>query len=89
MQQPVVLCYPKLQMSPSFIGGDVDQQLSMAKKAVGIYEVDPIVSLSAQVSTLANQIITFTTRESSSKEAAMVATTSHMGEGVGVEQEQC
>ena len=62
---------------------------SLAKKVAGIHEVDPIVSLSAQVSTLANQIVAFTTRESSSKEAAMVATTSYMGEGVGVEQEQC
>ena len=61
----------------------------MAKKAVGIHEVDPIVSLSAQVSALANQITDFTTKESTSKETTMVATTSYMGEGVGVEQEQC
>ena len=57
---------------------------SMAKKASGIHDVDPIVSLSAQVSTLANQIAAFTTKESSSKEAAMVATSSYMGDGVGV-----
>ena len=62
---------------------------SMAKKVAGIHEVDPIVSISAQVSTLANQIVAFTTKEPSSKEAAMVATTPYMGEGVGVEQEQC
>ena len=64
---------------------------SIAKKAVGIHEVDPIVSLSAQVSTLANQITAFTPKELASKEAAMVATTSYMGDGVGVgvEQEQC
>ena len=54
----------------------------MAKKASGIHEVDPIVSLSAQVSALANQIAAFTTKEPSSKEATMVATTSYMGEGV-------
>ena len=64
-----------------------DEQ-TMAKKAVGIHEVDPIVSLSAQVSTLANQIATFTTKEPSSKEDVMVTTTSYMGEGVGVEQKQ-
>ena len=61
----------------------------MAKKAAGIHEVDPIVSLSAQVSTLANQRAAFTTNEPSSMETAMVATTSYVGEGVGVEQEQC
>ena len=60
-------------------------KLSMAKKAASIHEVDPIVSLLAQVSTLANQIIALTTKESSSKETAMVVTTSYMGEGVGVE----
>ena len=58
---------------------------SIAKKAVGIHKVDPIVSLLAQVSALANQIVAFTTEESSSKETAMVATMSYMGEGVGVE----
>ena len=47
------------------------------------------MSLSAQVSALANQIVAFTTKESASKETAMVATTSYMGDGVGVEQEQC
>ena len=62
---------------------------SMAKKVADIHEVDSIVSFSAQVSTLANHIVAFTTKESSSKEAAMVTTTSYMGEGVGVEQEQC
>ena len=36
----------------------------LAKKAAGIHEIDPIVSLSAQVSTLANQIAAFTTRDS-------------------------
>ena len=61
----------------------------MAKKAAGIHEVDSIVSLLAHVSTLVNQITAFTTRESSSKETTMVATTSYMREGVGVEQEQC
>ena len=61
----------------------------MAKKAVCIREVDPIVSISTEVSALANQIAAFTTKESSSKETAMVATTSYMVEGVRVEQEQC
>ena len=57
----------------------------MAKKAVGIHEVDTIVSLSTQNSTLANQIAAFTTKESSSKEATMVATaTSYMDDAVGV-----
>ena len=56
---------------------------SMVKKTTGILEVDPIVSLSAQVSTLANQIAAFTTREASSrKKAAMVATTSFSGDGL-------
>ena len=59
---------------------------SMAKKTIGILEVDPMVSLSTQVSALANQIAAFTTREaSSSKEAAMVATTSFSGDGVGID----
>ena len=57
----------------------------MDKKAACIHEVDPIVSLLGQVSALANQIVTWTTKESSSKEAIMVATTSYMGDGVGVE----
>ena len=63
----------------------------MAKKAVGIYEVYPRVSLLAQGFALANHIAAFTTKESSSKEAAMAATTSYMGDGVrvGLEQEQC
>ena len=64
---------------------------SIAKKTAGINEVDPMVRLSSQVSSLANQIVAFTTKESSSKKAAMVATTSYMGDrvGVGLEQEQC
>ena len=61
----------------------------MAKKAAGIHEVNPIVSLFTQVSALANQIAAFTTKKSSSKEAVMVATASYMGDGVGVKQEQC
>ena len=55
---------------------------SLVKKVVDIHKVDPIVSLSAQVSALANQITTFTTKESASKEAAMVTTTSYTGEGL-------
>ena len=61
---------------------------SIAKKAMSIHEVDPIVSLLAQVSALANQIAAFTTKESTSKEAAIVATTSYMGDGVEVGLEQ-
>ena len=50
---------------------------SLAKKAVGIHEVDPIISLSARVSALANWIYAFTTREASaSKELTMVVTSS-------------
>ena len=61
---------------------------SLVKKCAGVHKIDPIVSLSAQVSALANQISTFITREeSSSKELAMVANTSYTGEGV--DQEQC
>ena len=62
----------------------------MAKKVASILEVDPIVSLSAQVFALANQIASFTTgKTSTSKEATMVATTSFSGDGVGIDQEQC
>ena len=39
---------------------------TMAKKIAGILKVDTIVSLSTQVSTLANQIAAFTTREAPS-----------------------
>ena len=61
----------------------------MAKTTTGILEVDPIVSLSTQVSALANQIAAFTTREaSSSKGVVVVATTSFGGDGVGLDQEQ-
>ena len=57
----------------------------LAEKAVGIHEVDPIVNLLAQVSALANQIVAFTIREAlSSKEAAMVATISYIGERLGL-----
>ena len=62
---------------------------SIAKKAAGIHEVDPIVSLLTQVSALTNQIIAFTTRESVRKEADMVTTTLFSGDGVGIDQEQC
>ena len=60
----------------------------MEKKAAGILEVDPIMSISAQVSALANQITTFTTGEASaSKKVVMVETTSFSGDGVGIDQE--
>ena len=63
---------------------------SMAKKATDIHEVDPIMSLSAQVSALANQIASFTTRDVASRESAMVASSSsYSGDGVGLDTEQC
>ena len=63
-------------------------ECSLAKKATRVHEVDPIITLSAQVSALANQIVAFTTREAlSSKESTMVASSSYTGEGV--DQEQC
>ena len=58
------------------------------KKAAGIHEVDPILSLSTQVSTLANQIASFTTRDVAARESAMVASSSsYGGESVGLEAE--
>ena len=58
----------------------------MANKAANILKVESIVSLSAQLSTLANQIAAFTTRKASaSKEAAMVAMISFSGDGVGID----
>ena len=62
----------------------------MAKKAARIHKVDPIMSLSAQVSTLANQIASFTTRDAANRESAMVASSSsYSGDGVGLDTEQC
>ena len=59
-------------------------------KEAGIHEVDPIMSLSAQVSTLANQIASFTTKDAASRESAMVASSgSYSGDGVGLDTEQC
>ena len=61
-----------------------------SKQAAGIHEVDPIMSLSAQVSALANQIASFTTRDVAIKESAMVASSSsYSGDGVGLDIEQC
>ena len=61
-----------------------------SKKAAGIHEVDPILSLSAQVSALANQIASFTTRDAAARESAMVASSSsYGGENVGLEVKQC
>ena len=64
-----------------------------SKKAAGIHEVDPIVSLSAQVSTLASQISAFTNRKAySSKESVMVIhglCSSQSMKGVVMDQEQC
>ena len=61
-----------------------------SKKAARIHEVDSIMSLSAQVSTLANQIASFTTRDAASRKSAMVASSSsYNGDGVGLDTEQC
>ena len=61
-----------------------------SKKAAGIHEVDPILSLSAQVSDLANQIASFTTRDTIARESTIVASSSsYSGENVGLETEQC
>ena len=61
-----------------------------SKKAVGIHEVDPIMSLSAQVVALANQIASFTTRDAASRESTMVvSSSSYSGDGVGLDTEQC
>ena len=61
-----------------------------SKKAMKIHEVDPIMSLSTQVSALVNQIAFFTTRDAASRELAMVANNnSYSGDGVGLDTEQC
>ena len=49
----------------------------MANKVSGIHEVDPIMSLLPQVSALANQIASFTTKDAASRELAMVASVGH------------
>ena len=67
----------------------LDERL-MAKKLAGIHEVDPTMSFLAQVSTLVNQIASFTTRDTASRESAMVASSSsYSGDGVGLDAEQC
>ena len=60
-----------------------------SKMATRIHEVDPIMSLSAQVSALANQIASFTTRDAASRESAMVCASSQSMEGVVMDPEQC
>ena len=61
-----------------------------SKKAAGIHEVNPILSLLAQVLALANQIASFTTRDAAAKESAMVvSSSSYGGDGVGLDIEQC
>ena len=63
---------------------------SIAMKVARIHEVDPIMSLSAHVSAFANQITSFTTRDATSRESAMVASSSsYSGDGVGLDAEQC
>ena len=62
----------------------------MAKKVVGIHEVDPIISLSAQVSALVNQRASFTTRDVASRKSAMVASSSsYSRDGIRLDTEQC
>lgn len=62
---------------------------SILKKAAGIHEMDSIVSLSAQVLALTNQIAALTTREASSiKEPLIVASTSFVGDSGDTEQVQ-
>ena len=61
-----------------------------SKKATGIHEVDPILSLSAQVSALVNHIASFTTRDTTTRESAMVASSSsYGGDGVRLDTKQC
>ena len=61
-----------------------------SKKAAGIHEVDPITSLSAQVSALVNQIVSFTTRDVAGRESVMVASSSsYSGDGLGLDTKQC
>ena len=62
----------------------------VAKKAIGIHEVDPIMSLLTQVLALANQIASFTTRDVACKESAIVVnSSSYGGDDVGLDTEQC
>ena len=61
-----------------------------SRKSVGIHEVDPIMSFSAQVLALADQIAFFIIKNASSKESAMVASSSsYSGDGLGLDTEQC
>ena len=50
-----------------------------SKKAAGIHEVDPILSLLAQVSALVNLIASFTTIDVAARESAMVASSRSYG----------
>ena len=62
----------------------------LAKKAARIHKMDPIMSFSAQVSALANQIASFTTKDAANRELAIVASSSsYSGDGVGLDTEQC
>ena len=73
---------------PTIVNGQVNVQ--WLKKAAGIHEVDLIMSLSAQVLALANQIASFTTRDAASKESTMVASSSsYSRDDVGLDVEQC
>ena len=61
-----------------------------SKKVARIHEVDPIVSLSAQVSALASQISAFTTKDAfSSKKVSHGLCSSQSMEGVVMDPEQC
>ncbi|XP_024030361.1 uncharacterized protein LOC112094221 [Morus notabilis] len=62
---------------------------SSVKRAVGMHEIDLLVTFSAQISALTNKISELTAKEAtSSKETAMVASTSYIGEGGAAEQVQ-
>ena len=58
-----------------------------SKMVAGIHEVDHIMILSAQVSALANQIASFTTRDAANKESAMVCTSLQSMEGFVMDPE--
>ena len=50
---------------------------SIAKKVVGVYEVDKFTALSTQIAALSNQFALFTTQGVGPKDSAAMATTSY------------
>ena len=66
----------------AFNNSQWSNERSSIKKVAEMHEVDPLVSLAAQVSALTSQISALTTREaSSSQESVMVANASYVGDG--------